>query len=310
VTSTYSASTVVDVVEALPTLFGFTPADSFVAIVTEGPRNRFGFRLRLDMPNAAGVDEAAQIIAGHMNTHRQDGVVLVALTASQEAADALMAGVVTYLSEAPVVLALRADDAHVWEYNRHGRPDHGAPVHDRHRVVSEAVVKAVTEGQQIWSSREELAALFEPAPIFDGITDAAAFIEADGQEATERLALSATAALEEAATGDLLVYQYRVLAVAAQVIPDRDAIWSTITRETAESDAEVWRAVAIKTAGTAAAGPYALAAFGYWLAGDGARAAMAVDQAMNANPRHSMGDLVRTVVSLGLAPSTWKGIPG
>jgi len=307
VTSTYSASTVVDVVEALPTLFGFTPADSFVAIVTEGPRNRFGFRLRLDMPEGAGVDEAAQMIAGHMNTHRQDGVVLVALTASQEAADALMAGVVTYLSEAPVVLALRADDAHVWEYDRHGRPDQGAPVHDRHPVVSEAVVKAVSEGQQIWSSREELAALFEPAPIFGGITDAVAFIEADGQEATERLALCATAALEEAATGDLLVYQYRALAVAAQVIPVRDAIWSTITRETAESDAEVWRAVAIKTAGTAAAGPYALAAFGYWLAGDGARAAMATEQALKADPDHSMASLVNTVLAAAINPADWQG---
>jgi len=307
VTSTYSASTVVDVVEALPTLFGFTPADSFVAIVTEGPRNRFGFRLRLDMPDAAGVDEAAQMIAGHLNTHRQSGVVLVALTASQEAADALMAGVVTYLSEAPVVLALRADDAHVWEYNRHGRPDYGAPVHDRHRVVSEAVVQAITEGQQIWSSRKDLAALFAPAPVFQGVSDAAASVAAATPDAGERLALEATAALEAASTGAIRADQYRVLAVAAQVIPVRDAIWSTITRETAEADAEVWRLVAIKTAGKAAADPYALAGFGYWLAGDGARSLMAIEQALLADPRHTMAGLVGSILTVGTDPANWRG---
>lgn len=307
-TSTYSASTVVDVVEAMPTLFGFTPTESFVAIVTSGPRNRFGFRMRLDMPDLADVAEAAQMIAGHLNTHRQDGVVLVALSASQQAADALMANVVTYVSEVPVVLALRADDAHVWEYDRHGRPDYGAPVHDRHQVVSEAIVKAITEGQQIWSSREKLAAMFTPAPVMHGDTDAAAFIEASGQAAGEGLALSATAALEAAATGTLSDEQHRVLAVAAQVIGVRDAIWSTITPETAESDAEVWRQVAIKTAGKAAAGPYALAGFGYWLAGDGARALMAIEQAQRADRQHSMANLIDSILALGVNPADWRGL--
>ena len=308
-TSTYSASTVVDVVEALPTLFGFVPADSFVAIGIEGPRNRFGFRMRIDMPSAAHVDEAAAQVAQHLNQHAADGVVLVAVSGAQEAADAIMVGVVARLSDKPVLLALRADDAHVWEYDRHGRPDYGAPVHDRHPVVSEAIVKAITEGQQIWSSREELAALFTPAPTLHGVTDAAAFIEASGQAAGEGLALSATAALEAAATGTVSDEQHRVLAVAAQVIPVRDAIWSTITRETAESDAEVWRQVAIKTGGKAAAGPYALAGFGYWLAGDGARALMATEQAQRADRQHSMANLISAVVAAGTNPADWRGFP-
>lgn len=308
-TSTYSASTVVDVVESLPTLFGFTPSDSFVAIVTEGPRNRFGFRLRLDMPETKGVDEAADTISQMLNRNAGDGVVLVAVSAAQEAADALMVGVVARLSDTPVLIALRADDAHVWEYDRHGRPDYGAPVHDRHQVVSEAIVKAITEGQQIWSSREELAALFTPAPVTHGVTDAAAFIEASGQAAGEGLALSATAALEAAATGSISDEQHRVLAVAAQVIGVRDAIWSTIARETAESDAEVWRQVAIKTVGKAAAGPYALAGFGYWLAGDGARALMAIEQAQRADRQHSMANLIDRILALGVNPADWRGFP-
>ena len=308
-TSTYNASTVVDVVEAMPTLFGFTPSDSFVAIVTNGPRNQFGVRMRIDMPPAQHINETAAQVAQFLNQHAGDGVVLVALSDAREAADALMAGVVARLSDTPVFVALRADDAHVWEYDRHGRPDYGAPVHDRHPVVSEAVVQAVAQGQQIWSSREELAALFTPAPVMHGVSDAAAFIETSGQAAGEGLALSATAALEAAVTGTISDEQHRVLAVAAQVIPVRDAIWSTITRETAESDAEVWRQVAIKTAGKAAAGPYALAGFGYWLAGDGARALMAIDQAQRADRQHSMANLVSAVVAAGTNPANWRGFP-
>jgi hypothetical protein len=309
-TSIYTASTVVDVVDALPTLFGFELAESFVAIVTNGPRHRFGFRLRLDMPDAAGVDEAARTITQHLNDQRQNGVVLVALSTDEAAADALMAAVVTRLSEAPIVLAVRADDANVWQYDRHGRPDLGAPVYERAQAVCVAVTQAVAEGQQIWASREALAAVFNPAPVLDGIDVAAVEIEAAGTIAVEDLAMAATAALEAIGPATMSDDDARVLAIAAQIIAVRDAIWSTITHETAENDAEVWRHVAIKTAGSAAAGPYALAAFGYWLAGDGARSMMAVEQGARADARHSMIDLVGTVVGAGIDPKTWKGFTG
>jgi hypothetical protein len=252
-TSIYTASTVVDVVDALPTLFGFELAESFVAIVTEGPRNRFGFRLRLDMPDVAGVDEAAQTIAQHLNEQRQNGVVLVALSVNQAAADALMAAVVARLSEAPIVLAVRADAANVWQYDRHGRPDYGAPVHERTQAVSVAVTMAVAQGQAIWSSREALAAMFTPAPVLDGISLAAVAVEAAGTTAVEELALAAAAALEASGPGTVSDVDARTLAIAAQIVPVRDAIWSTITPGTAEKDAEVWRQVAVKTASRAAA---------------------------------------------------------
>lgn len=309
-TNFYTASTVADVVDALPTLFGFELAESFVAIITERSRHRFGFRLRLDMPDVAGVDEAAGIISQHLNQHRQDGVVLVALSANHLAADALMAAVVNRVSEAPIVLAVRADDANVWQYDRHGRPDYGAPVYERTQAVSVAVTQAVAQGQQIWSSREALAAMFTPAPVLDGIDFAAVAVEAAGTTAVDELALAATAALETSGPATVSDDDARILAIAAQIVDVRDAIWSTITRATAENDAEVWRQVAIKTAGKAAAGPDALAAFGYWLAGDGARSMMAVEQGALADARHSMIDLVGTVAGLGIDPNTWKGFTG
>lgn len=308
--SIFKASTVVDVVEAVPTLFGFAVSESFIGIITSGPRNAFGFRLRLDMPDVEGAAEAGETIAGHLNEHAGDGVVLLALSADQNAADALTAEVVARLAPtSSVILAARADDAHVWLYDRHGMVDYGAPVYDRPHSVSAAVAQAVADGHQIWSSRAALEALFAPAPVLTAISEDVEAIEAAGTAAGERLALTATAVLESASGGSINDEQARVLAVAAQIIPVRDALWSTITRASAESDAEVWRHVAVKTAGSAAAGPYALAAFGYWLAGDGARSLMAVEQALQADIHHSMAGLVQMVLTLGVDPAKWTGIP-
>lgn len=305
-TSTYTASTVVDVVEAIPTLFGFAVTESFVAIVTNGPRSRFGFRMRLDLPEVEEAAEAGELIARHLNRNAGDGVVLIAFSARYGAADALMADVVGRLVGATIVAAVRADDANVWQYDADGRPDYGASVLARPKGVSAAVVQAVAAGQQMWSSREELAAMFEPAPVLKGISEAAAAVESDAA-ALERLALDATALLEEA--GEVLdLDDARLLATAAQVVVVRDAIWATITRETAEKDAEIWRIVATMTAGPAAAGPYALAAFGYWLAGDGGRANMAVDQALSADADHSMASLVCMVLTGGINPDSWTGL--
>jgi len=80
----------VDVVEALPALFAFAPAESFAAIVTGGPRCRFG--LRLGMPDIGGVDEADATITNTFTSTRRTGLVLVALSADQASADALMVG--------------------------------------------------------------------------------------------------------------------------------------------------------------------------------------------------------------------------
>ena len=46
----FTAHDIPDLINTLPVLFGFTPEDSLVAIGTYGPRNRLGFRMRVDMP--------------------------------------------------------------------------------------------------------------------------------------------------------------------------------------------------------------------------------------------------------------------
>ena len=62
----------------------------------------------------------------------------------QHAGDAvvLMAKVTARLS-ARIILAVRADDTKVWQYDHHGELDFLAPVHERTQAVGVAVTRAV-----------------------------------------------------------------------------------------------------------------------------------------------------------------------
>ena len=64
----YTAHDVPDLINSLPTLFGFAPSESLIGIATSGPRRRFGFRLRVDIPDPHDIDELAGLVAGHLFT--------------------------------------------------------------------------------------------------------------------------------------------------------------------------------------------------------------------------------------------------
>src|SRR5690606_38499998 len=65
--SIYVAHDLDDLFNALPTFLGFKPEESIVAVATHGPRRRFGFRLRIDVPTAfADVRKAADEVLYHL----------------------------------------------------------------------------------------------------------------------------------------------------------------------------------------------------------------------------------------------------
>src|SRR5687767_10848962 len=76
----FTAHDIPDLINTLPTLFGFTPEDSIVAIATFGPRNRLGFRLRMDMPATEQVGLAAGQIVAHLAHQGAEGAIVLAVT--------------------------------------------------------------------------------------------------------------------------------------------------------------------------------------------------------------------------------------
>lgn len=308
----YTASSMVDIVDALPTLFGFTPRESFVGITTQGPRRRFGFRLRLDLPEIADTPTAGSAIAAHLNQHAADGVILISLGSDHARADAMMHSVLDNLGSLPVIAAVRADTHHVWEYDSAGNIADSNPGQQRDTsATSAAIVQAVAAGQQIWSSREDLARQFEPASTLTEVGEDAKATADGGVVRVNELTAAATDIVTAYVTdGEALSEgEMHTLAVAAQIVATRDTLWGLINRTDAEAHAEAWRHTATRTAGPKAAGPYALAGFGYWLAGDGARALMATERALAVDADYNMAQLVTMVLAAGINPADWNGIP-
>jgi uncharacterized protein DUF4192 len=308
----YTASTMVDIIDALPTLFGFTPQESFVGITTQGPRRRFGFRLRLDLPEIADTPSAGSAIAAHLNQHAADAVILISLASDHAKADAMTNSVLDNLGSMPVIAAVRADTHHVWEYDSAGNIDDTDPGQQRDTsATSAAIVQAVAAGQQIWASREDLDRQFEPLSRLTEVGEDAKATADGGVVRVNQLTAAAIDILTAHVTGReaLSEGEMHTLAVAAQIVATRDTLWGLINRTNAEAHAEAWRYTATRTAGPQAAGPYALAGFGYWLAGDGARALMATERALAADADYNMAQLVTMVLGAGINPADWNGIP-
>lgn len=73
-----------DLLEAVPHLLGFHPAESLVAVGMSGPRRRLGLELRVDLPSAEGEQALADLVSAHLCHAGVDAVVLVVYTEQAE----------------------------------------------------------------------------------------------------------------------------------------------------------------------------------------------------------------------------------
>jgi len=109
-----------DLVEAVPYLLGFTPAESIVAVSLEGPRERMGFSLRCDLVPDDHDDEMAGMLAARLRATDADGALVFVYTDRGSLADdlprrALVDAVVDAL-DVPVRDALLVTPDRVWSY--------------------------------------------------------------------------------------------------------------------------------------------------------------------------------------------------
>lgn len=80
----------------------------------------------------------------------------------------------------------------------------------------------------------------------------------------------------------------------------RDQAISELTTENAFEKAEMWRQQAVETSDPHA---FSVAAMGYLLRGDGARANLACDAALKLDPEHTLSQLLERVNAAGLPPA-------
>ena len=308
----FTAKGTSDLLGTVPILFGFHPENSLIAIATYGPRSRFGFRLRLDMPDALHVNEAAEIVTHHLNGQNAESVVLIALTDQKAEADVLVSRITELLGEIPVREAVRADGTYYWSY-LDDTGEQGTLYADP--AIAPVVIEAIGAGMSIYANRAELEARYntEGTPTLEKVRDAidALASEVGNPDAIDRVSVSAQVLnnLDIVVVDRDALNPERVawLAIGAGLTQIRDEMWALMTRTNAQTHAELWRLVANQVVDEASVAPYTLCAFAHWLHGDGAQALIALERAQAIAPDYSMARLIGTLLETGISPEKWEG---
>ena len=312
----YTAHDIPDLINSLPTQFGFRPRDSLIAVATHGPRRRFGFRLRADLTPVPDVTALAAMTAGHLANNGADGAIIVALTDQQDLAREVIGAIEAELGDIEPIVVARADDHHYW-VDLPGFPSEGIAYDASAHHVS--IVQAIAAGQEILPDREALAARY--APVREPhrgwlrhaahaeaarIADLAASVDPADLAVTglDELQPIVVAGVRGEPLDDRAV---TVFSIWVGFIPVRDAIWEMITHDTAVDMHRMLVQVAARVVPPFEPVVLSLTAFAAWLGGNGTEALIAVERALGADPDHALAALLHDLIGHGVPPSAWRG---
>lgn len=312
--SIYTAHDTSDLINLVPTLFGFRPTESLVAVATRGPRRRFGFRMRVDVPDPEHVREAALVVVGHLRNQGAEGAILIALTKRQDVARHLLAEIESFLPPIAIIASVRADGSRYWS-DEPGFPGEGIPYETSEHHLS--IVHAVAAGQQILPDRQALVARFASVAgerrrwlehatesIIDEVIPQVSATKAD-ELADVGMAVVGpivARALDGRRTSDADLLRVGVWVSTVSV---RDALWAQITPDNAERALQFLTLVSRTVVPPFEPAVLSLAAFAAWLTGDGAQSLIAVERALRADPYYSMATTLLELLQAGVSPAVW-----
>ncbi len=314
-TPLFTAHDVPDLIHALPTLFGFMPEDSIVAIATSGSRCRLGFGLRMDLPPAEHIGAAAEQIVTHLAHQGAEGAIIIAVTPNIEVARRMVPAVENRLGSIRPVVGAWTDGSRYWTTADDCDPA-GYPYETSDHHL--AVVQAIASGREILPDRAALAAKLDPdagerrAWLDRAAAGVVAQVEAASNAAAGQPLVSIAMAdlapaLRAATAGRRLTDDQSLrLAVWATILPVRDALWALITPDAAREMVGLWSHVARCAPAWLAPPSLSLVGFASWLAGDGAFALIAAERALDIDPDYTLAGLLLRMLERGVPPSSWR----
>jgi hypothetical protein len=311
-----------DLVQLVPFLLGFHPAESLVILGLAG--GRIVVTVRMDLADVVADGVLAGTVSAMVDGGAEELVGVVfddrAVPAGGRPPDPLpWHGVRAALQvEADRVGATVEDVLLVSERRWWSQccpdsrccPREGRPLDD---TSSEVAAAAAYAGLVALPDRAALAAMLEPEP--DDVRDplvaqlqAAEFglrAATDGgrsQRSAKRALFATARAADRPGCGVLSTDDDLVrFGAALAITPVRDAVWLAVDERRLDGR-ELWRWLGRRLPGRYAAAPMFVFGWASWRAGNGALAGMAAERALAADPGYTAADLLLAALSQGLDP--------
>jgi len=237
---------------------------------------------------------------------RPTEVVLLAYTDRPDLAEAACEGIAATLGPACPVAAVITVDGDRWV--RLDRPEHGVVSQAaRDRFAAEALYRS---GKVPYASPMEHRASFAPSPhpvplevlaAAQAATAAALRSEpgVEGERAWMRVVLN-----RHAVSGDTFSdHDAARMLSNVQHVDLRDHAWASITRQDADRHAHLWKGLLTRSPDGLQAPAASLAAFGFWVGGDGISARVALEQIPPHQP-YSMANIIASALAAGIDPKS------
>ena len=312
----------------VPHLLGFVPQASLVVMGTEPPRDRVKVTLRYDLPEPPGAGVSADIAAhaaGIVGSQR-----LTAMMAVGYGPETLVHPVAYALRDAARQAGielrdvLRVEDGRYWSYacgDEACCPAAGTPFDP---AASAAAAAMAAAGKSALTDRAAVAARVAPlgGSTAESMRQATRRAERHVSQMlakvrkSSRLGAARRLIIAEGlnAVGSMIAtyrdggkyttdYQIAWITVALRDLRVRDDAWARMDPRHLDAHRRLWIDVTRRAQPGYVAAPAALLAFVAWQCGDGALANVALDRALADDPRYSMAQLLRQVISAGAPPS-------
>jgi hypothetical protein len=295
-----TARTPEDVLALVPVVLGFEPERS-VVMLTFGGRDTFHGRLDLPPPGAdeATIDAGVRMLLDPARHHRVHRVLFVVYgdddTTSRRTVRALRRSFTCAGIE--VVEVLRTQHG---RWFAPGAPRHGVPYRvDDHRFRAQAVL----DGIVIHGSRADIELSLRPvADLVDRTRDALATA---GVASADEVADLVAMRLRTGRFTDGELARVLLATTGAAGGPGRDACWTGLGRDQAESAVRLWTDAVQRSPEELVDAPAAVLAWCAWLAGHGALAWCAVDRCREVRPDHPLAEVVDELLTRAVPPATW-----
>lgn len=313
--SVYTAHDIPDLFAALPGQLGFVPEESLCVIGTRGPRHRFSFSMRVDLPEEEHLGALGRFVVAHLERQDCDGAIVLAVSERPELAGRAVWATELALGDIRPVVSAWATKERYWTTFDDCDPDgYAYEISPHHR----AVVQAVLAGQEILPDRATLERRYRPerterarwvAAAVDTVAlQVAGIVQRESEPA--RVGRRVVAPILEASligrspsTDDLAH-----LIVWTSCEPVRHFALGLVNTETATSLLELWSHAARLAPPELAVAPLTLAACAAYLRGDGAQALVALERALATEPRDTLANVVLQLLQDGVRPSVFADL--